>query len=112
MSVYEKWNAGFENKDLAAMAACLHDQFEFVRHQSGTRMNKAQMLDMLQGFMESEAVSGQAQRCLYENDEVMVEHSIVDFADGSREAILACHILKDGQIIRLETGASPVQRGE
>ena len=110
MSMYDKWNQGFENKDVDAMAACLHDDFTFVRHQSGTTMNKAEMLGMLRGFMASEAVSGQQQRCLYENDEVMVEHSVVDFADGSREAILACHTLKDGQIIRLETGATPVQR--
>jgi len=110
MSLYDKWNQGFENKDVDAMAACLHEDFTFVRHQSGATMNKEQMLGMLRGFMASDAVAGQAQRCLYENDEIMVEHSVVDFADGSREAILACHTLKNGQIIRLETGATPVQR--
>jgi len=109
MSLYEKWTQGFENKDIDAMAALLHDEFAFVRHQSGTTMNKSQMLEMMQGFMSSESISSRGQRCLYENNDIMVEHSIVDFPDGSTEAILACHTLKDGQVIRMETGASPIK---
>lgn len=112
MSLYDTWHNGFEARDASALGSCLHDDFEFVRHQSGTTMNKAQMIEMLEGFMSSDAVKEQSRRCLYENSDIMVEHAIVDFADGSREAILTCHTLKDGQIIRMETGASPVQRHE
>ena len=45
-------------------------------------------------------------RCLYENDEVMVTHAVMAFPDGTREAVLAFHQLKDGKIIRMETGAT------
>ncbi|MEC8022329.1 MAG: nuclear transport factor 2 family protein [Myxococcota bacterium] len=109
MSLYDKWNQGFENKDIDAMAGLLHDDFAFVRHQSGATINKSQMLEMLQGFMNSDAISSRDQRCLYENNDVMVEHSVVDFPDGSTEAILACHTLKGGQIIRMETGATLIK---
>jgi ketosteroid isomerase-like protein len=110
MSVYEKWSGGVEERNAEAMIACLHEDFVFVRHQSGTEMNKAQMSEMLRGFMASDQVVVRSQRCLYENDEVMVEHSVMDFADGSTEAIIGFNQLKDGLIFRTETGATPVSR--
>ena len=73
-------------------------------------MNKAAMSDMLRGFMANDAVVVHSQRCLYENDEVMVEQSVMDFADGSREAVLGFNTLKDGKIIRTETGATLVDK--
>ena len=34
----------------------------------------------------------------------------MDFADGSRESIIAVHELKDGKIIKTETGATLVKK--
>ena len=45
-------------------------------------------------------------RCLYENDEAMVTHGVMSFPDGTREAVLAYNQIKDGKVIRLETGAT------
>ena len=109
MSVYEKWTAAVENRDAEAMIACLHEDFEFVRHQSGATMNKSQMAEMLRGFMASDSVVVRELRCLYENDEVMVEHSVMDFADGTRESIIGFNRLRDGLIVHMETGATPVE---
>ena len=73
-------------------------------------MDRAQMSDMLRGFMSNENVVVQQQRCLYENDQVMVEHSVMDFADGTQESIIAFNRLQDGLILQTETGATPVSR--
>ena len=108
MSVFEKWSKAVENRDADTMIACLHDDYVFVRHQSGAEMNKGQMSEMLRGFMSSDKVVVHSQRCLYENSEVMVEHSVMDFADGTREAIVSFNRLKDGLLIHSETGATPV----
>ena len=44
-----------------------------------------------------------------ENDEVGVAHSIVHFAnDSDSEAVLSFMRFKDGQIISMETGATPL----
>ena len=44
-----------------------------------------------------------------ENDEVGVGHSIAHFANGSTsEAVLAFYRFKDGKIIHVETGATPL----
>ena len=110
MSVFAKWSAAIDARDAEALAACLHDDYTFVRHQSGTTMNKAEMAEMLRAFMSSDSVVVQSQRCLYENDEVMVEHSVMDFADGSREAVIGFNQLKDGLILHTETGATAVTK--
>ena len=110
MSIFQKWSTAIENRDAEAAIACLHDDYTFLRHQSGTTMNKSEMGAMLAGFLSSDSVVVQAQRCLYENDEVMVEHSVMDFADGTREAIISFSRLKDGLIVHTQTGATPVAR--
>ena len=73
-------------------------------------MNKTEMTEMLRGFMASDAVVVHSQRCLYENNEIMVEQSVMDFADGSREAVLGFNRLQDGLIIHTETGATLVNK--
>ena len=110
MSMYEKWSTGVQNRNADALIACLHEEYTFVRHQTGTTMNKAEMSEMLRGFMSSDSVVVHSQRCLFENDEVLVEHSVMDFADGSRESIIGFNRIQDGLIIQTETGATPVQR--
>jgi len=38
--------------------------------------------------------------------EAMVTHAVMSFPDGTREAVLAYNQIKDGKVIRLETGAT------
>jgi hypothetical protein len=110
MSLFEKRSKAIENKDAEGLIACLHDDFAFVRHQTGSTMNKEQMSEMLRGMMGSENLKVHSLRCLYENEEVMVEHTVMNFPDGSCEAIVSFHRLQDGLIIQMETGATPVDK--
>ncbi|MGC6536022.1 MAG: nuclear transport factor 2 family protein [Candidatus Puniceispirillaceae bacterium] len=107
MSLFEKTKDAMMSRDGAAMIACYHDDFEFVRHQTGTSMNKAEMAKLIDGFMAGDWQTSEP-RCLYENDELMVSHAIMHFPDGTKEAVLSVHILKDGLIFRTETGATLV----
>jgi ketosteroid isomerase-like protein len=104
--LYEKITAALESRNADAWTELLHDDFEFVRHQSGTSMNKAETIEMMRGFMASDSVQEQDRRCLYENDDIVVVHSFMNFADSSREAILVFYTKKDGQLLRSETGAT------
>ena len=111
MAIFDKWTKAMNDRDAEAVIACLHDEYTFVRHQSGTSMNKAEMSEMMRTFMASDQVEFKERRCLYENDEVLIEHSVMDFADGTRESIISFNRLQDGKIIHSETGATPVKRG-
>ncbi len=56
--------------------------------------------------MVSNNVVPKAQTCLYENEEVLVSHGIINFPDGTTEAILRFDLLKDGKMIKSETDAT------
>ena len=89
--------------------ACLHDDFVFARHQSGTEVTKADWAPTVTAMMESSALEISKQRCLYENDDIMIEHQFMKFAEGTSEAVLVVNHIKDGKIIRVETGATPIK---
>ena len=44
---------------------------------------------------------------IYENDEIIVSHSILDGPTG-RNAVMLVRLVKDGKIIRAETGRHPL----
>ena len=106
MSVFEKWLESVEKRDAEIFIDAHHEDYQFVRHQSGTTMNKSEIADMMRGMMANDDLVVKETRCLYENDEVLVMHSIVNFPDGTSEAIIQFSELKDGKIIKTETGAT------
>ena len=110
MSLFEKWSTAMENRDVEGLMNCLHEDYTFVRHQTGSTMNREEMGEMLRGFMSNDAVVVHERHCLYENEEVLIERSVMDFPDGSRESVLGFNQLKDGKIIRSETGATLIKQ--
>ena len=46
--------------------------------------------------------------CLYENDDIIVEHQIISYESGDREALMLVHLLKDSLLWRTETGVTPL----
>ena len=94
----------------AASDVYKRQDYEFVRHQTGTSMHREQMVEMMNMMMANEKVVIRNARCVYENDEVLVEHSVMDFPDGTTEAVMAVHMLQEGKIIRTETGATLIPK--
>ena len=102
MSLLEKYDQVFMNKDEAGMNEVLHDDYTFTMHASGNVLNKQ---DVMKWAM-SDDIKREKVRILYENDEIGVEHSFVTFSDGNRQAVMAVFKIKDGKIFSLETGAT------
>ena len=112
MSLYEKMVKSFEAGNLDAYLDLLHPDYVFVRHQSGEEVSKEDWVPTVTGMynaMSEGKLTFTDNRCLYENDEVLVMHNMGSFPDGSKEAIMAVHTLKDGKIIRIESGATPIK---
>ena len=109
MSLYEKMKAASDNRDVEAWLDCIHDDFVFVRHQTGAEMSKDEWTPMVTAMMQSDQLEIKNQRCIYENEEILVTHSMMDFPDGTSEAVMVVNKLKDGKVIRVETGATPIE---
>ena len=106
MSILEKYSAAMTNKDEAAMNELLHDDFQFLMHSSGKKLGKSDVIKWL-GMKD---VQKEKVRVLFENDEVGIHHAFVTFDDGNVEAVMAVYKYKDGKIIALETGATPMPK--
>lgn len=110
MAIYEKLKTAFENRDADAYSAVFSDDSVFVRHQSGAELTKPEHYEMMKKMMSNDKLNIQELRCIYENDEVLVTHASIDFPDDTSESIIMVGLIRDGQIYRTETGATPVQR--
>ena len=108
MSLYEKMKTASENRDVDSYLDCIHDDFVFVRHQTGAEMSKDEWSPMLTAMMQNDKLEIKDQRCIYENDEILVTHSMMNFPDGTSEAVMVVNQLKDGKVVRVETGATPI----
>ena len=106
MSIITAYNEALDNGDAGALEELIHDDCVFNPHVGGITMGKSDIL----GFAGSgNAPKSENNRILFENDEVGVAHSIVHFANGSdSEAVMSFMRFKDGQIISMETGATPI----
>ena len=106
MSILEKYTAAMTNKDEAAMNELLHDDFKFTMHKSGNTLGKG---DVIKWAMSGD-IKQDRTRVVYENDEIGIHHAFVTFNDGNVEAVMAVYRYKDGKIVSLETGATPMSK--
>jgi len=60
---------------------------------------------MLTGVRDKTA--SENRRLIYENDDIVVSHSILDGPSG-RNAVMLVRLVKDGKFIRAETGNTPL----
>ena len=104
MSILKRYTDAIDKKDEATMNELLHDDFKFTMHKSGNSLGKA---DVIKWAMSGD-INQDRTRVVYENDEVGVHHSFVTFNDGNVEAVMAVYRYKDGKIVSLETGATPM----
>ena len=102
MSILERYEKIFLEKDEAGMNELFHDDFKFTMHASGNILSKSDVI----GWAMSDDITEEKVRILYENDEIGVRHNFVTFKDGNTQAVMAVYKFKDGKIFSLETGAT------
>jgi len=107
MSLIQKLYDAQENKDLEKINEVLSEDYVWVQHSTGKHIPREELNKF---FMSDEAPKTEKQRIIYENDEIGVGHFFVSFKDGSKQAVLAVYIIKDGKIIRSETEATTMPK--
>ena len=106
MSILEKYEKVFLEKDEAGMKEILHDDFKFTMHASGNVLSKSDVIAWAMG----DDINEEKVRILYENDEIGVRHNFVTFKDGNTQAVMAVYMFKDGKIVSMETGATNIPK--
>ena len=108
MSLHKKLMHICNDRDLSSYLDMLHDEFSVVFHKSGNSFSKEEWSLIVAGMFENEKFVFESSRCVYENSEIMVDHSFMSYPDGTREAVMLVAKLQDGKRVRMETGATPL----
>ena len=106
MSIYNDYKKAMDEDDVSAYLALLHDDFTVTFHKSGNTFSRTEWAEMVTGMMANEKFIQESSRCVYENDDILVEHSFMSYPDDSREAVMMIAMKQDGKIIHVETGAT------
>ena len=111
MSLYDKMIKSIEDCNLDDYLNLLHDDYVFIRHQSNQKVSKSEWIPVVTGMfkaMKDGKLNFMNNRCIYENDDILVIHNVGNFPDKTKEAIMAVHTILDGKIIKTESGATPI----
>lgn len=106
MTLYDQLNNAMQARDISAYLNLLHDDFVAVFHKTGSSFNKTEWEEMVTGMFANEHFVQDSSRCIYENNDISVQHAFMSYPDGSKEAVMLVLMLKDGKAIRMETGAT------
>ena len=109
MSIHDKLDASMVNRDVSYYMDLIHDDFVVVFHKSGNQFSKSEQSEMVTGMMANDKFVQETNRCIYENDDILVRHNLMSYPDGSREAVMLVAMIKNGKIIRMETGATTLE---
>jgi ketosteroid isomerase-like protein len=107
MSVIQKLIDAQDNQDLKAYNEVVSEDYVWVKHSTGEEIPRDELSKWL---ISPDAPKSENARIIYENDEIGVVHYFVSFKDGSRQAVLVVYTIKDGKIIRSETGATNITK--
>ena len=108
MSFFDKWEAAIENKDLDGMVELMHSECTMVLHSTGKVIRRDEWKETFGKLIAGDKFKRDKNRCVYENDDIMVAHSFVPFPNGTTDAVMYVGILKDGKLFRVETGSTPI----
>ena len=106
MQFSEKWKDAYDHRDRAAFEDLIDEDFVYLRHQSGKDIPKEEMVNIWTS--DGPRPERRDYRIVYENEEICVSHQFIDFPSGDKESVMVVMLLKDGRLIRMETGATPL----
>ena len=107
MSDIQKLFDAQNNQDIKAYNEVVSEDYVWVKHSTGEEIPRDELSKWL---ISPDAPKTESSRIIYENDEIGVAHYFISFKDGSRQAVLVVYIIKDGKIIRSETGATKISK--
>ena len=90
------------------MVELMHPEWTMILHSTGKVIDRTDYKETV-GKVVTQLIRKDV-RCIYENDDLMVEHAMVTFLNGSTDAVLVVVTLKDGKLFRTETGSTPLNK--
>ena len=105
---YEEFAQAWETRDITSLAECFAADWEFHMHSTVATITLEQCKEFFGNMLKNPDVKNENARLIYENDDIIVMHSIGTFPNGSRDAVMYVGLKRDGKIYKSETGSTPI----
>mgnify|MGYP000004470426 FL=1 len=107
--LYKKMKLADKNRDINAFMELVHDDFVFVRNQNGADVDRAGLYESRKMIYANDKVTREKERCIYENEDIIVEHLVMTFPNDTKEAVMGVWTKKDGKLICFENEGTPIK---
>ena len=108
MAIFEKFNEAWESRNIDKLTEFFHPDWEFQFHSTGKVIKLEEWKEFFGKILQNPDVKRENVRCIYENEDIIVIHSITTFPSGNRDAVMYVGLKRDGKIYRSETGSTPL----
>ena len=103
MAIIQQFYDAWDSQDIETVDKLTHENFIAWSHSGNKGYTKEEWMSWISpDFPKAEKL-----RIIFENDEIAVTHQFMSFKNGN-EAVLCAWSIKDGKIIKCETGATPI----
>ena len=107
MKYSEKWRQAYDNRNREALSKLLDINCHFIKHSTGEKVTKEQILDM---WTTKDRVKIQSHRIVYESDEILVQHWFLEWPNGSKDAVLSAMLMDNGKAKKIELATTPIHQ--
>ena len=108
MGIFNKFQEAWETRDITSLAECFTSDWEFHMHSSGAIIKLDEWKEFFGKMIKNPDVKNESARLIYENEDIIVMHSIGTFPNGSKDAVMYVGLKKGGKIYKSETGSTPI----
>ena len=76
------------DRDVDTYLEFLHENFRVIFHKSGDSFSKEEWASMVAEMLANEKFIHESSRCIYENDNILVQHNFMSYPDNTRKAVI------------------------
>ena len=103
MGIMKQFSDAWDTQDKETVDNLLDPDCVVWSHANNKGLTKEEFM----AWMSTDFPKSEKFRVIYENEEIGVTHEFLSFQSG-KEAVLYAWSIKNGKIIRIETGAKPI----
>ena len=94
MAIFEKFNEAWESRNIDKLAEFFHPDWEFQFHSTGKVIKLEEWKEFFGKILQNPDVKRDNVRCIYENEDIIVIHSITTFPNG-KDAVMYVGLKRD-----------------
>ena len=99
MKLHEKLERVIAARDFDAYINFFHEDFTATLQKSGNSLRKEDTASVVTGMLAIEQFVHDFAHCVYENDDIFIQHNFMSYTDDKKETVMLVVMRKDDNVI-------------